>query len=62
MRLDFNYSVSNYPRTVASMLSDALPWTIGLLLTTTLLAFAIGTLFGAILGWPRKAVIPTGRF
>jgi len=51
-RLDFNYSVSNYPRTVASMLADALPWTIGLLLTTTLLAFAIGTLLGAILGWP----------
>jgi peptide/nickel transport system permease protein len=51
-RLDFNYSVSNYPRTVASMLADALPWTIGLLLTTTLLAFAIGTMLGAILGWP----------
>lgn len=51
-RLDFNYSVSNYPRTVASMLADALPWTIGLLLTTTLLAFVIGTLLGAVLGWP----------
>ena len=51
-RLDFNYSVSNYPRTVASMLADALPWTIGLLLTTTVLAFSIGTLLGAILGWP----------
>jgi peptide/nickel transport system permease protein len=49
---DFNYSVSNYPRTVTSMLADALPWTIGLLLTTTLLAFTIGTLLGAILGWP----------
>jgi peptide/nickel transport system permease protein len=52
VRLDFNYSVSNYPRTVASMLADALPWTIGLLLTTTLLAFVIGTMLGAILGWP----------
>jgi peptide/nickel transport system permease protein len=51
-RLDFNYSVSNYPRTVASMLADALPWTIGLLFTTTVLAFTIGTLLGAILGWP----------
>ena len=51
-RLNFNYSVSNYPRTVASMLADALPWTIGLLMTTTLLAFIIGTLLGAILGWP----------
>ena len=49
-RLDFNYSVSNYPRTVTSMLADALPWTIGLLLTTTMLAFVIGTLLGAILG------------
>ena len=53
-RLDFNYSVSNYPRTVTSMLADALPWTIGLLLTTTMLAFVIGTLLGAILGWPRS--------
>src|SRR6266542_6030856 len=53
VRLDFNYSVSNYPRTVASMLADALPWTIGLLLTTTLLAFVIGTLLGALLAWPR---------
>jgi len=52
-RLDFNYSVSNYPRTVGSMLADALPWTICLLLTTTLIAFGIGTLLGAILGWPR---------
>src|SRR5260370_230285 len=52
VRLDFNYSVSNYPRTVTSMLADALPWTIGLLLTTTLLAFTIGTMLGAILGWP----------
>jgi peptide/nickel transport system permease protein len=51
-RLDFNYSVSNYPRTVASMLADALPWTIGLLFITTVLAFTIGTLLGAILGWP----------
>src|SRR5258707_7580833 len=35
------------------MLADALPWTIGLLFTTTLLAFVIGTMLGAILGWPR---------
>jgi len=35
------------------MLADALPWTICLLLTTTLIAFGIGTLLGAILGWPR---------
>jgi peptide/nickel transport system permease protein len=52
-RLDFGYSIVNYPRTVVSMMGDALPWTIGLLLTTTLLAFVIGTLLGALLAWPR---------
>lgn len=52
-RLDFNYSISNYPRTVSSMMLEALPWTIVLLTVTTLLAFVIGTLLGAFLGWPR---------
>ena len=35
------------------MIAEALPWTIGLLGTTTLLSFAIGTLLGALLAWPR---------
>ncbi len=51
---DFGYSISNYPRTVVSIMGDSIPWTIGLLLTTTLLAFAIGTVLGALLAW-RKA-------
>jgi peptide/nickel transport system permease protein len=54
LRFDFNYSIPNYPRTVTSLMADALPWTIGLLVTTTLLAFIIGTLLGALLGWPRS--------
>jgi peptide/nickel transport system permease protein len=53
-RLDFGYSIANYPRTVVSILSYALPWTMGLLLTTTVLGFAIGTLAGALLAWPRS--------
>jgi peptide/nickel transport system permease protein len=53
-RLDFGYSIANYPRTVVSILSYALPWTMGLLLTTTVLGFVIGTLAGALLGWPRS--------
>jgi peptide/nickel transport system permease protein len=53
-RLDFGYSIANYPRTVVSILSYALPWTIGLLLTTTILGFVIGTLAGALLAWPRS--------
>jgi peptide/nickel transport system permease protein len=53
MRLDFNYSITNYPRTVLGMMQDAMPWTIVMLGMTTLLAFALGTLLGAMMGWPR---------
>jgi peptide/nickel transport system permease protein len=53
LHLDFNYSITNYPRTVLSMMQDALPWTIGLLGMTTLIAFSLGTLLGALMGWPR---------
>jgi peptide/nickel transport system permease protein len=51
--LDFNYSIANYPRTVRDLIAEALPWTVGLLATTTLLSFAIGTLLGALLAWPN---------
>jgi peptide/nickel transport system permease protein len=52
-RFDFNYSIANYPRTVGGLIADAVPWTVGLLGTTTLLSFTIGTFLGALLAWPR---------
>ena len=52
-RLDFNYSIANYPRTVSEMIADAIPWTVGLLGTTTVLSFSLGTFLGALLTWPR---------
>jgi peptide/nickel transport system permease protein len=52
-RLDFNYSIANYPRTVRELIGDAVPWTVGLLGTTTLFSFALGTLLGALLAWPQ---------
>jgi peptide/nickel transport system permease protein len=52
-RLNFNYSISNYPRTVNEIIVEAIPWTVGLLGTTTLLSFSIGTFLGALLAWPR---------
>jgi peptide/nickel transport system permease protein len=51
-RLHFNYSISNYPRTVNEIMAEAIPWTVGLLGTTTILSFTIGTLLGALLAWP----------
>lgn len=53
-RLDLGYSISNFPKTVGSLIGEALPWTIGLLTVTTIIAFLIGSLFGALLAWPRS--------
>ena len=50
---DLNFSIANYPRTVVSMIAEALPWTIGLLGLTTLFSFAAGTVLGALLAWPK---------
>ena len=48
-RLDFNYSIANYPRKVNELIAEAVPWTIGLLGITTLLSFGLGTFLGALL-------------
>ncbi|HEX4177440.1 MAG TPA: ABC transporter permease [Rhizomicrobium sp.] len=50
---DLNYSIANYPRTVVGMIGEALPWTVGLLGVTTIFSFAVGTILGALLAWPR---------
>lgn len=54
VRLDFGYSMANYPTTVATVMRQAIPWTAGLLFTATILAFIIGTIVGALVAWPRS--------
>lgn len=53
LRLDFGYSLNRYPSTVTDLIAQSLPWTIGLLLVTTILSFIIGNLLGAISAWPK---------
>ncbi len=52
-RGDLGVSLNKYPRTVWDLILDSLPWTISLLLVTTILSFIIGNLLGAIAAWPR---------
>jgi peptide/nickel transport system permease protein len=52
-RFDLGVSLNKFPRTVWQLIMDALPWTIGLLLVTTILSFVIGNLLGAVAAWPR---------
>jgi peptide/nickel transport system permease protein len=54
LHLDFGYSLSQYPVHVMTLIEAALPWTIGLLLASTFLAFLFGTLLGAVIGWTRS--------
>jgi peptide/nickel transport system permease protein len=51
--LDFGYSLMQYPTTVAEIIRGAIPYTIGLLTVSTLIAFTLGTILGALLAWPR---------
>lgn len=52
-RLDLGVSLNKFPKTVIDLIMDSLPWTITLLLVTTILSFIIGNLLGAIAAWPR---------
>jgi peptide/nickel transport system permease protein len=54
VQLDFNYSITNYPRSVLSIIRESLPWTLGLLTTTILISWFIGSLLGAFMGWSRS--------
>jgi peptide/nickel transport system permease protein len=51
--LEFNFSMAAYPTKVIDVIWRSLPWTITLLGVTTLLAWTIGTLLGAVLTQPN---------
>jgi peptide/nickel transport system permease protein len=46
-------STSSYPATVTSVISGALPWTLGLVGVATLISFGLGTLLGVLVAWRR---------
>jgi peptide/nickel transport system permease protein len=49
---DLGYSIAKYPARTQDIMSRSLPWTVGLLGVATILAFAVGTIAGALLAWP----------
>lgn len=51
--LDFGFSMASYPMRVSTLMAGALPWTLALLGISTMLAFVLGNLFGALLAWPK---------
>lgn len=52
-RLDLGVSLNQFPKSVVELILEALPWSIGLLAVTTILAFILGNLLGALAAWPK---------
>lgn len=52
---DFGPSLSSFPTPVSTLIMRALPWTIGLLATSTLLAWTLGNYMGGLAGYYQKS-------
>lgn len=59
-------SITYFPSSVASVIETALPWTIGLIGMSTVIAFVLGTAIGTIAAWRRGSwldvALPTTAF
>ncbi len=51
---DLGVSLNKFPKTVMQLIAEALPWTIGLILITTILSFILGNWLGALAAWPKS--------
>ncbi len=64
LHLDLGFSIANYPKTTLELIAEGIPWTVGSLSVATVLAFLLGTLLGAMMGWERspffvRHILPT---
>lgn len=66
LRGDLGLSFTFFPTPVAAVVSQSLPWTIGLVGISTVVAFLLGTLVGTLIGWRRgtwaDAILPVTTF
>jgi peptide/nickel transport system permease protein len=63
---DLGISFANFPIPVSEVIGQALPWTIGLVGTATIISVVLGTLIGTAIGWRRgtwaDGVLPVTTF
>ena len=52
---DFGPSLSAFPTPVSVLIARALPWTVGLLTTATVIAWSLGNLLGGLAGYYRNS-------
>ncbi len=63
LTLDLGVSLTRHPTTVADLIMQRLPWTLGLVGVSLVISFVLGTVAGALLAWPGsprylKTVLP----
>lgn len=54
LHFDFGPSFTSYPKPVSEIILAAMPWTIGLLVTSTVIAWMLGNLVGIVAGYFNK--------
>src|SRR5918998_5295164 len=57
---NLGYSVTNFPTEVKTLIGDALPWTLGLLLTAMAISWIIGSVLGGLLAWRSTPALARG--
>jgi peptide/nickel transport system permease protein len=55
LTLDFGPSLSAFPTPVSVLIARALPWTVGLLFTCTVISWMLGNLLGGLAGYYRNS-------
>ena len=51
---DFGLSTAAFPTPVSTLILNALPWTLGLMILSLIITFFIGNLLGALMVWDRS--------
>jgi peptide/nickel transport system permease protein len=54
---DLGTSITYYPSSVAQVVMAALPWTVVLIGTATVISYVIGTILGTVAAWRRGSVL-----
>lgn len=50
---DFGLSTATFPTPVSTLIMQALPWTLGLMLLSLIITFVVGNLLGALMVWEK---------
>ncbi|MEM9344217.1 MAG: ABC transporter permease [Pseudomonadota bacterium] len=52
--LNFGLSTASFPTPVSTLIAQALPWTLGLMILSLIITFIIGNLLGALMVWEKS--------